>query len=442
MAPRTKDAWEDGICHDGPDDAYTMTEPSSAYDAPARVLVVGAGMVGLSCAWSLLDYGIEVQVADRGRPGSGSSWGNAGYVAPALCVPLPEPSILRYGVRAVLSPRSPVRLAVQRDPQLYRFMAGLARHCTPGAWRTGMAAYRPLNEGIADSYERQRKGGVDAALHDCDILSCFGGGGDTAALLHELASVVASGQRVRLEVLTGEQAKELEPHLSGHISMAVRILGQQYLTPSSYVTALAGSVRRRGGKIIEQAAVSSVERRGRTLVARSAAGDIEADAVILANGAWISSLAASHGVRVPVYAGRGYSFTLPCTEPFRGPLHFPSVRLALTPQDERVRVTGIMEFASPDAPPKRDRFGWMLRDARPLLDGVDWDGSRDEWMGARPLTTDGVPLVGETRTRGLFVAGGHGMWGVTLGPLTGRLLAERIATGVTPRLLAPLDPCR
>jgi D-amino-acid dehydrogenase len=101
-----------------------------------------------------------------------------------------------------------------------------------------------------------------------------------------------------------------------------------------------------------------------------------------------------------------------------------------------------MEFGSPDAAPRSQRIDTIVRSVRPLLQGVDWDARSDDWMGPRPLTTDGVPLVGPTRTPGLFIAGGHGMWGVTLGPLTGALLAQHIATGVSPRELLPLDPCR
>lgn len=417
-------------------------ETLQAYQRPSRVLVIGAGMVGLSCAWSLQDYGIEVSVADRAREGAGSSWGNAGYVSPALTVPLPEPSILRYGIRAVVSPGSPVRLSLQANPRLVQFMAGLVRHCTANAWQHAMSAYLPLNERIFDSYQRQRDGGVAASLQLADVLSCFERPHGAAGLLHELEGVIGSGQRVGIELLTGAQAREQEPHLSSRVTMAVKILGQRYLTPPTYVAALADSVRSRKGKILEQTAVTSVQRHGDRVVAHSPAGDMEADAVILANGAWLSSLARSHGVRVPVYGGRGYSFTVPCPEPLRGPLYFPASRVAATPQGDRVRLAGIMEFGSPDAPPKPERIRSMVRGVRPLLEGVDWGAQDDDWMGARPLTTDGIPLVGESRTPGVFVAGGHGMWGVTLGPLTGRLLAERIATGSTPPELRPLDPCR
>lgn len=419
-----------------------MTTASAAPQRPSRAVVVGAGIVGLSCAWSLQEYGIEVCVVDRQREGAGSSWGNAGFVAPALAVPLPEPSILRYGVRAVLRPGSPVRLCIQADPQLIKFMAGLVRHCTAGAWRRAMSAYGPLNERVFDSYQRHRDAGVDAAVVQADVLSCFEHPHEATGLLHELEGIVGSGQRVNVELLTGDEARDYEPHLSERVTLAVKVLGQQYLTPAAYVTALADHVRKRGGEILEQTVVTGVERRGGVLVVRSPVGDMEADAVVLANGAWLSSLARPHGVRVPVYAGRGYSFSLPCAEPLRGPIHFPSTRVATTPQGERVRVAGIMEFGSPDAAAKPARIRSMVRSVRPLLDGVDWDRRADDWMGARPLTTDGLPLVGESGTPGLFVAGGHGMWGVTMGPLTGSLLAELIATGVTPSELRPLDPCR
>jgi D-amino-acid dehydrogenase len=412
------------------------------YQPPSRVLVIGAGMVGLSCAWSLQEHGIDVTVADRAKEGAGSSWGNAGYVSPALTVPLPEPSILRYGVRAVLSPGSPVRLALQANPRLATFMIGLVRHCTTKAWQYAMSAYLPLNEQIFDSYDRQRDGGVEAAPEPGDVLACFGNPRQAAGLLHELEGVVGSGQRARVELLTGVEAREHEPHLSERVMMAVKIIGQRYLAPPRYVAALADSVRARNGKILEQTEVTSVQRHGDRIVARSPAGDIDADAVVLATGAWLSSLARSHGVRVPVYGGRGYSFALPCDTPLRGPLYFPASRVAATPLGDRVRLAGVMEFGSPDLPPRPERIRSMVRGVRPLLEGVDWGAQQDDWMGARPLTTDGIPLVGESKTAGVFVAGGHGMWGVTLGPLTGRLLAERIATGTTPAELRPLDPCR
>ena len=97
---------------------------------PQRIAVVGAGMVGLSTAWFLQEHGFHVTVYERNHVAAGSSWGNAGWLTPALTVPLPEPAALRYGVRAVGRPSSPVYVPVRSNPRLLRFLAGFARHST------------------------------------------------------------------------------------------------------------------------------------------------------------------------------------------------------------------------------------------------------------------------------------------------------------------------
>ena len=412
------------------------------YRAPSRVLVIGSGIVGMSCAWSLQEHGVEVSVVDRRHPGAGASWQNAGLVSPTMSVPLPEPSILRYGIRALLSPRSPVALVRSADPRLAQFMAALVRSCTTKAWRRSMTVYRVLNAMAADAYAHQQAGGVEMELYRGDVVACFAHPHESAGFLLEMGSVVAAGQPVELTLLTADEVRGIEPHISDTVELGVRVRDQQYLTPSHYVAALAKSVRDRGGKIVEDMPISSVERRHGVLVAHGLQGELEADAVVVAAGAWAGDLLAGHGVRVPVYGGRGYSFTVASSTPFAGPLYFPAARVAATPQADRVRFAGIMEFGSPDAVPQGARFGHMVQAVRHLLVDVDWTTMADQWMGPRPLSADGVPLVGATATPGLYVAGGHGMWGVTLGPLTGTLLARQITTGVTPPALLPLDPLR
>jgi D-amino-acid dehydrogenase len=410
--------------------------------APGRVLVVGAGIVGLSVAWSLQEYGVDVQVIDRRQVAAGASWGNAGYVSPAEAVPLPEPAILRYGLRAALDPRSPVSLPVRGDLRRARFLGGLVRHCTHAAWRQAMSAYRPLNEAAIEAYDAQQASGVSAPCRPADVIAAFSHPDQARGLFAELQGVVGSGQSVDVGVLTGEQTQALEPHLSAVVRFGVVIRGQRYLNPAEYVTALADTVRSRGGKIVEGAPVTSVARHGTRVVARTSDGDLDADAIVLATGAWLSALAGPHGVAVPVHAGRGYSFTVPVATPLTHPVHFPATRAAITPAGDRVRVVGIMEFAGPDRPLARARIKSVVNAVRPLVTGFDWDGRANDWVGPRPLTTDGIPLAGRTATDGIYVAGGHGMWGITLGPVTGRLLAEQIATGRTPPALAPLDPRR
>ena len=166
------------------------------------------------------------------------------------------------------------------------------------------------------------------------------------------------------------------------------------------------------------------------------------DAVVVATGAWLSQMAREFGVKRVVQAGRGYSFSVAVDDLPNGPVYFPAARVACTPVGDRLRVAGMMEFRKPEAALDHRRIQAIVEAARPLLKGADLDHRQDEWVGSRPCTSDGLPLIGATKSSKVFVAGGHGMWGITLGPVTGRLLAEQIVTGVAPSQLAPFDPLR
>jgi D-amino-acid dehydrogenase len=116
--------------------------------------------------------------------------------------------------------------------------------------------------------------------------------------------------------------------------------------------------------------------------------------------------------------------------------------VACTPLGGRLRVAGMMEFRRHGDPLDPRRIAAVADAVRPFLRGVDLDDRRSEWVGSRPCTADGLPLVGGTTSPRVFIAGGHGMWGIALGPVTGMLLAERVLKGQAPDALAPFDPCR
>jgi D-amino-acid dehydrogenase len=417
---------------------------------PQHVAIVGAGMVGLSTAWFLQEHGIHVTVHERDHVAAGSSWGNAGWLTPALTAPLPEPAVLTYGARAVLSPASPVYVPLRPDPRLLRFLTGFARHSTARRWGIGMRAYAPMNRRALAAFDELTDSGVDSATRAADpFLACFRTPEDRAALLEELEHIQDTGQEVKFDVLTGAEAREAEPALSAEVGAAVHLHDQRYLNPPAFVAALADAVVARGGRIIEGATVTGVETSPEGTYVTTSEGhdrDVAYDAVVLANGAWLGRLARRFGVRRLVQAGRGYSFSVSGDQLPRTPVYFPTQRVACTPlatpTGPRLRVAGMMEFRDPDAALDRRRIDAIVDATRPLLSGVDLDDRQDEWVGSRPCTADGLPLIGATNAPGVFVAGGHGMWGIALGPLTGKLLAQRIATGVTPPELVAFDPLR
>jgi D-amino-acid dehydrogenase len=425
-------------------DHHQQDRPTFVAGSPRDVAVVGAGMVGLSTAWFLQEAGVQVTVYEREQVGAGASWGNAGWLTPGLTAPLPEPSVLRYGLRAVLSPRSPVYLPLRADGSLLRFLASFARHSTPGRWRRGMAAYVPLNERALEAYDVLAAGGVTAPTHRAStFLACFGRARQAEGLLTELRQIRDAGQDVTFHAVGGWRARALEPALTDRVGAAVQLYGQRYVHPPEYIRSLAFAVRARGGEIAEGVDVADLEHRSGGISVVAATGERrQHDVVVVATGAVLGALAGRFGVRQPVQAGRGYSFSVPADPMPRGPLYFPTQRVACTPLGSRLRVAGMMEFRRPGDPLDPRRIQAIVDAIRPFLTGVDLDDRRNEWVGSRPCTPDGLPLLGATASTRVFVAGGHGMWGIALGPITGQLMAQAVLKGEAPPELAPFDPLR
>lgn len=406
-------------------------------------------MVGLATAWHLRRAGLEVTVVESDRVAAGSSWGNAGWLTPPITTPLPEPAILRTGLRAMVSVDSPLYVPIRPDVDLLRFLVGFLRHSTSAAWLRAMRAYIPLNREALGAFDELSDGGVQQPTHVADpFLACFAQSGEHRLLMEEFEQIRSAGQSVTAELVSGDEVRAIAPAVSNRVVDAIKLEGTRFLDPPRYLEALAAAVRAAGVVITEETTVTEVSggtpsEPAAVRVRRGEDEDrIDADVVVLATGAWLGRLARPFGVRTVVQAGRGYSFTVPVDPMPRIPLYFPMQRVACTPLGERYRVAGMMEFRKPGEPLDPRRIEAIVRAARPLLAGADFDDRQDEWVGSRPCTPDGLPLIGPTRSPRVIAAGGHGMWGITLGPLTGRLVTEIVTSGAVPADLRPFDPLR
>lgn len=418
---------------------------TGAGPAPSHVVVVGAGMVGLSTAWFLQERGVRVTVVDRAGVAAGSSWGNAGYLTPALTLPLAEPAVLSYGMKALFDPSSPVYVPFTADPRLLGFLLGFARHCTRRKWRETMSVFNEVNKVSLEAYDQLAEGGVKEPTKSADpFLAAFATLDDRDALVEEFRAVAAAGGDVDFDVIDGDAARSIEPTLGPGVRAGVRLDGQRFINPPAFVHALADAVRERGADIIEGFDVSDVrdlDAAGVQVVASS--GDARhADAVVLASGTWLGSLARAFGVRKIVQAGRGYSFSVWPEAMATHPIYLPGQRIACNPLGDRLRITGMMEFRPASAPLDPRRIQAIIEAAEPMFAGVDWNAREEEWVGSRPCTADGLPLLGATRSPRVHVAGGHGMWGIVLGPLSGRLLADSVTGNPVPDVMRRFDPLR
>lgn len=411
---------------------------------PRSAVVVGAGVVGLSTAWFLQERGVEVTVLDRHGVAAGASQGNAGLLSPGLAVPLNEPAVLRYGLRTLLDPDAPLHVPFSWNPTLWRFLLRFAAHCTWRGWNRAMRANSPLNAECLEAFDVLTANGVDAPTHAAPITAVFETHRHAAGLLREFQRLSQTGQKVKYTVLTGDEVREQLPHAAERISTGIRLDEQRFVDPGAFAVALAESVRSRGGTIRTDFDVADLRGRGRGVTATSHSGESHAAEVgVLATGAWLGQLARTRELRAPVQAGRGYSFTVPTAQPATAPMYLPEVRVACTPYRDGLRIAGTMEFRDPDEALDPGRIAAIINSARPYLTGVDWDARTDEWVGPRPVTPDGYPLIGAMNSdSSVYVAGGHGMWGLTHGPITGRMLAESITTGKCSDALRAFTPVR
>lgn len=366
---------------------------------PRSVIVVGAGIVGLSTAWFLQERGVDVTVIDRTGVAAGASWGNAGWIAPALTLALEPSGGLRDELRAV---------------------------------RAGVA----LNEDCIEAFDVLIANGVDAPVTDAPITALFRGTKEAQRMLETLQRVEKSGQPMYVTALSGAALREQVPLASPAVTAGLNVNGQRFVDPRRFVEALGRSVMARGAAM-HRLEIGDVHGTDSGAVVYPRRGNpLTADAAVIATGDRLSRLA-GRWLRVPLQVQSGYSFTVPVDRPILAPIYLPGIRVACTPYRGALRVSGALEFRRRQTHP-RERVEAIAAAASSLLDGVNWAARSNVWVGACTVTPDGRPLIGELE-RGVYVAGGHGMWGLAHGPVTGRLLAEQITTGKQPQALAEFD---
>jgi D-amino-acid dehydrogenase len=415
-----------------------------------RVIVIGAGMVGLSTAWYLQRSGVEVSVVDRKHSAAGSSSGNAGWLSPGLVLPLAEPALLKSGVGMMLSPESPLYIPPTLNPRLLRFLAEFARHCTPRQWRYAANALGHASARMYEAYDemvQSPQAPVEADVRPADpFLAVFSSEAERQGLIAEFEHLAELGFGPQYSLLDQAQTRASSAIFSDAAQFGIALEGQRFINPSRFVLAISDAIAAAGGQIQSGRTVSDVKQTGSTvLVSFTDGSSMSADAAVIATGSWLGPLARRLGVRKLVQAGRGYSFTVHPDSVPENPFYLPAQRVACTPlggPEDGIRVCGTMEFRPPDAPIDPRRIEMIVNAASTMMTGIDWSARTDEWVGPRPCTSDGLPLIGRTMSDRIFVGGGHGMWGIALGPLTGKLLSQQVLGDQSDALLLAFDPLR
>lgn len=407
------------------------------------VVVIGAGIVGVSTAIWLQRDGHDVVLVDKAGPGEGTSFGNGGVLASCSIVPVTVPGLLAKAPRMLLDRNQPLFLKWSYLPRLAPWLIRYLGHANAAAVKRRAAALAQIiGDSLADHQALSAGTGAEKWVVPADYLFLY----DNRAHFEG----DAFGWSVRKEhgfewdILEGKAFTDYDPAYGPTLDCAVRLKDHGRIAdPGRYVKDLAAHVQKSGGKIVIGEAGDIVHADGRVTGVRVSGETIGCDAAVVATGVWSGPLARKLGIEVPLESERGYhlEFWEPSVMP-RSPVMIASGKFVATPMEGRLRLAGIVEFGGLDAAPSRAPFALLKRNVEAAIPGLTWKETT-EWMGHRPSIADSIPVIGETPdVKGAYFGFGHDHVGLTGGPKTGRLLSQ-LVSGLNPNIdLAPYAPTR
>jgi glycine/D-amino acid oxidase-like deaminating enzyme len=412
-------------------------------DLPPRILIIGAGVVGLSTALYLQRSSRQVTIIDP-TPAGGASFGNAGMISADTAVPIVLPGMLgklpgwlfdRLGPLSVdpaYLPRAlPWLLRSMRAGRTARVFA--ISDAMRALHRNAFACWKELL-GAERFYALIRVAGqVHVWETDAELRSA------------ELERSLRQRHGIASETLHADDLRQMFPGISRAIRHGVLLPGNGYtINPQRLVRTLGELLLEAGGEVAAERAMKIIPQEGALgYTVMTNVGCRHASKLVVAAGAWSGRLLDPLGVRLPLETERGYHVMLPSPGiEVKTPITNKTRGFALTPMEGGLRIAGTVEFAGLDAPPNERRAEVLLEHARRMFAKVDVTG-HSLWMGFRPSTPDSLPIVGAAPGRpGLYLAFGHGHFGMTGGPPSGRLLS-RLITGREPDMdAAPYAPAR
>lgn len=407
------------------------------------IIVIGAGVIGLSAALALQARGFDVTVVERDRPAAGASAGNAGAFAFTDILPLASPGILRNAPRWLLDPLGPLSIrpsyAMQIAPWLFRFW----KACAARNVASSIAAQAALNDLSKNELESfltatgtqrllRKKGNLQ--LYDTEVDFRTAGPGWDMRAKHG----------IEFHHLTPAGIADLQPGIAPRFTHGTFTPDWYSVTdPSAFTMALCDRFLADGGTLLRAEAAALAPGDQGVTVTMTNGSKIAAAKVIVAAGAHSLPLARSLGDRIPLDTERGYNTTLPTTAfDLRTQLTFGGHGFVVTSLSSGIRVGGAVEFGGLILPPNFRRADVMLQKAKTFLPNLATEGGT-QWMGFRPSLPDSLPAIGRARiTPDVIYAFGHGHLGLTQCAGTARLLADLVCAARPAIDLSPFSPQR
>ncbi len=408
------------------------------------VTILGAGIIGVCTALSVLEAGFSVTLVDRDEPGEATSFGNAGVISPWSCVPQSLPGLWRQIPRWLLDPKGPAKLRWRDLPQTLPWALSFLRNGRAEKVEQTANAMDGLMQGNVEAYQHYLRGSGDEHLVT-ESWSITGSRAQQKPDLNDLKWRLRRERGAPIEVVDAGNLREIEPALSPDFRWAVLIKDQgRALAPGPLCKALAKRAVALGARLL-RAEVRSLEREADgALTLQTETGSVATKQLVLCGGAWSLTLLKPLGYQAPMIAERGYHLEFP--EPGVSLAHSiqdADAMVYLSSMEGGLRIAGTAEFAALDAPPNYARARVLAPLAKRVVPELNTAGAR-EWMGIRPSFPDSLPVIGQLKELPkLTLAFGHSHYGLGMAPGTARLVASLLRKEPpNSALLAATSPTR
>ena len=412
-----------------------------------RVVVVGGGVIGACCSYYLAKRGAAVTVVERDEIGRGASYGNAGTIAPGHG-PINKPGRVKQALKSMCDQLSPLYVAPRWDPVLMKWLWQFKNKCTMEHVEHCMNLLGPLGHASCELFEQLiSEEALDCGYRQEGYYEIYRSEAALAAVAAEAELALSHGYRP--QALDGGAMREREPSVNRSVVGAMFFPEAGTVNPHRFVLEMAARSERHGATIVSGSRVTEVViRGGRVGGVRTDDGDeLAASSVVIAAGAYTPELTLKLGIPLPMQAAKGYHRdrhpAVGRTPALRNTCMLGEKSVFCTPMDGFVRFAGTLEFSGLNEEIRRPRLEQLTNAAKLYFDGMEDDTALSEWCGLRPCMPDGLPVIGPVPgLDGLFMATGHGMLGLTLGPVTGRLVAECVLDGRPSTELGALSVAR
>jgi D-amino-acid dehydrogenase len=396
-----------------------------------NIVIIGGGIIGLSCAYYLHKTGHKVTVLEKGSLDDNCSFGNAGMIVPSHFVPLSAPGMIEQGMRWMFDSKSPFYVRPSFNLDLFKWGLKFMKNATEAHLKHSAVPLRDLSLLSKSLYqELANQQDFDFGLENNGILMLYKTEKTGEEEMHLAEKAKALGLDVA--ILSVKEAQLLQPDLQLNVAGAVHYRCDAHLSPQVLMKQLTAYLEKVGVVIKRNSEVVKIDHhRSRISKVHTPQSVYEADQVVIAGGAWSAAVAKLAGLKISLMPGKGYSFMI--DEPAKR-MHIAALlmeaRVSVTPMTNQVRFGGTMELGPLNNKINMNRVKGIVESIPQYLPDFNPEISEISkiWYGFRPCSPDGLPYIGRAdKYQNLLIAGGHGMMGLSLGPATGKLISELIA---------------